>query len=83
MAGSYTGAITLAQVAAKTPMLDVACSKCDRRGRRNVQGLIAEYGAHIGLPELKEKLAKGCPRLDSVSIHDRCGVHFPRLPELF
>ncbi len=77
------GAITLAQVAAKTAMLDIACSQCDRRGRRNVQTLIAEYGAGMGLPELKEMLAKGCPRLESLSIHDRCGVHYPRLAEMF
>ena len=77
------GAITLAQVAAKTAMLDIACSNCERAGRRNVQSLIAEYGAGMGLPDLKEKLAKGCPRLQSVSIHERCGVHYPRLPEMF
>ena len=77
------GVITLAHVAAKTAMLDIACSQCDRRGRRNVQKLIAEYRAGIGLPELKEKLAKECPRLESMSIHERCGVHYPRLPEMF
>ena len=70
-------------MAAKTAMLDIACSQCDRRGRRNAQKLIAEHGAGIGLPELKEKLAKGCPRLDSLSVHERCGVHYPHLPEMF
>jgi hypothetical protein len=77
------GSITLAQVAVKTTMLDIACSRCDRRGRLNVQKLIAEYGAGADLPTLKEKLAHGCPRLESTSIHERCGAHFPRLPELF
>ena len=83
MTGSSKGTITLAQVAVKTTMLDIACSHCDRRGRLNVQKLIAEYGADIGLPELKGKLSKGCPRLQNLSIHERCGAHFPRLPEMF
>jgi len=43
-----SGAITLAQVAAKIAMLDIACSKFERAGRRNVQSLIAEYGVKIG-----------------------------------
>jgi hypothetical protein len=77
------GAITLAQGAAKTAMLEIACSQCGRRSRRNVQKVIVEYGANIGLPDLKEKLAKRCLRLQSSYTHERCGVHYPRLPEMF
>jgi len=32
---SSSGAVTLDDLAAKLLMLDVACSKCDRRGRLN------------------------------------------------
>jgi len=64
-------------------MLEIACSKCDRRGYRSLQSLIAEYGPNKGLPDLKEKLAEGCPRLESTSIHERCGVYFSQLPEFF
>lgn len=77
------GPITLAQVAAKIGMLDVACSKCERRGRLNIQKLISEYGADIGLPELKDKIAKGCPRLEKSRYDDRCGAHYPQIPKLF
>lgn len=64
-------------------MLEISCSQCDRRGRRSLQNLIAEYGADMGLPDPKDQLAKGCPRLESVSIHERCGVYYPQLPDLF
>lgn len=78
-----SGAITLAQVAAKTGMLEMSCDKCGRYGRQSVQNLIAEYGAGMGLPELKDKIAKGCPRLEKSRYDDRCGAHFPQLPSLF
>jgi hypothetical protein len=47
--------------------------------RLSVQKLISEYGAGADLPSLKERLPKGCPRLENLSIHERCGAHFPLL----
>ena len=46
---SSSGAVTLDDLAGKLPMLDVACSKCDRRGRLRVAKLIA---APLLLPHL-------------------------------
>jgi hypothetical protein len=37
----------------------------------------------MGMPVLGEVLAGDCPRAKTVSINDRCGVHFPQPPELF
>src|SRR5947207_5971853 len=48
------GAVTLGDVAGKLAMLDVACSKCERRGRLSVAKLIAEHGADAKLPVLRE-----------------------------
>jgi hypothetical protein len=45
---SNSGAVTLGDVAGKLGMLNVACSKCDRRGRLSVAKLIAEHGAPTG-----------------------------------
>jgi len=61
-------AVTLAEVAAKTRMLESACSQCNRRGRQSLLNLIAEYGADMGLPDRKGRLAKGCPKLESASL---------------
>jgi hypothetical protein len=36
--------LTLADFAAKTDRLVVACSRCDRRGRYSLAKLIANYG---------------------------------------
>ena len=40
--------------------MEIACRRCDRRGRMRVDRLIAEHGADIGLPELAVKLAAMC-----------------------
>ena len=57
-----SAAVTLGDVAGKLTMLDVACSKCDRRGRLSIAKLIAEHGADMRLPDLREILAGDCPR---------------------
>ena len=45
---SNSGAVMLSDLAGKLTMLDVACSKCDPRGRLSVAKLIAEHGAPTG-----------------------------------
>ena len=64
-------------------MLEVACRRCDRRGRLRLARLIAEHGVKMDLPTLRQKLAGDCPHARSVSIYDKCQVHFPQLPRLF
>jgi hypothetical protein len=76
---SNSGAVTLGDVAGKLPMLDVACSKCDRRGRLSIAELIAERGADMRLPDLREILAGDCPRVRAASVVDRCGARYPQL----
>ena len=63
-------------------MLEVACRKCKRRGRLSIARLIAQHGRddHSDLCAL---IAHDCPRMLTISIYDRCGVHFPELPSLF
>lgn len=80
---SPRGSITLAELVSKLDMLEVACHRCDRRGRLGVERLIAEHGADMGLPELRTLRAADCPRARAVTINDRCGVHFPQPPALF
>jgi hypothetical protein len=53
---SPRGSITLG----KLEMLEVACHRCDRRGRLGLARLIAEHGAGTGLPELRTILAGDC-----------------------
>jgi hypothetical protein len=48
---SNSGAVTLGDIAGKLQMLDVACSRCERRGRLSVAKLIERHGAGAGLPQ--------------------------------
>jgi hypothetical protein len=74
-----SGAVTLGELAGRLAMLEIACSRCERRGRLNVAKLIEQHGADARLPDLRHVLAGDCPRVASVSINDRCGVHYPQL----
>ena len=78
-----SGYITLGDVAARLAALDVACNRCDRRGRVSVPRLLAEYGPDFPAPELRRILASDCQRMIATEMHDPCGVHFPELPARF
>jgi hypothetical protein len=77
------GSITLADVAAKADVLDVACSQCERTGRYEVATLIERHGWLFTVPELLREVSIDCVRRASVSQHDLCGVHCPELAALF
>jgi hypothetical protein len=62
------GAVTLSDV--REPSRVIICEPCGRRGRYNVERLIAEHG-DAKLTELLMTLAD-CPKAHSVSVHDRC-----------
>jgi hypothetical protein len=61
------GSITLGDVAGRTAVLAVACSRCDRAGRYNLDTLIARHGVGFGIPALLRKLSDDCPKRKSVS----------------
>jgi hypothetical protein len=62
--------------------LEVACRRCDRRGRLRVARLIEQHGAGIGMPDLAVILAAGCPKADAADPSTRCFVIFPQLVAL-
>jgi hypothetical protein len=51
------GSITLGEVAEHTAVLTVACTRCDRAGRYNLDTLIARHGAAFGIPALLRLLS--------------------------
>ncbi len=71
-------AVTLGDLAGKITMLEVACSRYERRGRLHVARLIEQHG-DMRLPELRYILAGDCPRAEAASISDRCSVYYPQL----
>jgi hypothetical protein len=74
-----SGFVTLAQIADRRPVLEVACNRCDRRGRLNLARLIAEHGPDLPVPTLRRIIAADCPRMLANQLHDVSGGHFPRL----
>ena len=65
------------------PIADRAAAGPRRSHFEQAISSIVEHGAGIGLPVLGEILAGDCPKAKAAGIHDRCGVNFPQLPELF
>jgi hypothetical protein len=80
---SSDGTVRLGTLRGRLVMLEVACSRCERRGRLRLDRLLAEHGPEMPLPELRVILAGDCPHAGSVSIYDKCRVHFPQLRGLF
>ena len=77
-----SGFVTLGLIAPRVAVLDVACNRCDRRGRLRVARLVAEHGADLPIPMLRRIVAAECPRMLAGHLHDVCGVHFPGLSGL-
>jgi hypothetical protein len=65
--------ITLADL--RQPTLTIVCEPCRRRGRYNVQRLIAAHGADMRLPELLTTIAN-CEKARSFSVYDRGKARF-------
>jgi hypothetical protein len=68
-------AFTLSDV--REPTLTVVCEPCGRRGRYNVEKLMAKHG-DAKLLYLLSTLAD-CPKARSTNIYDRCKVHYEGL----
>jgi hypothetical protein len=69
------GALILSDI--RSPTLALVCDACGRRGRYNVERLIATHG-DAKLTDLLAKLAD-CPKSSSVSAHDRCKAMYEGL----
>ena len=77
------GYIKLGAVAERTAVLDVACTRCERRGRLSTARLVNRYGPEQSMGELRWLLAGDCPRLLSPAYGEQCDPYFPQLAALF
>jgi hypothetical protein len=62
--------------------LDVACSRCDRRGRLSVARLIHEHGAGTPIRDAVARINADCPKREMHGVMDRCDIYFPGLAGL-
>jgi hypothetical protein len=56
------GAITFGDLVGKFDVLEVACDKCDRKGRYPVKRLIEQRGAGGKIVDLLTELKADCPK---------------------
>lgn len=77
------GSITLAAVAARTATLALACRRCERAGRYRLHTLIERHGRDFGIPALLSVLSADCPKRQTTSVYDICGIHCPELSKIF
>ncbi|BBP99064.1 hypothetical protein BSFA1_41930 [Burkholderia sp. SFA1] len=75
------GSVLLGELAARASHIDIACSRCDRKGRYRVAKLVARLGEDVAMTDLGAELAD-CPRRSAAAHNDRCDVFFPRLPQI-
>ena len=80
---SSRGSITLGELQGKLTMLDVACHRCERRGRVSLARLIEDHGADMGLPDLWKSLPGDCPNAHTTALNNRCTIYYPQLTALF
>ena len=69
-----SGSITLGDLLGRLTMLEIACHRCDRRGRVGLAGVIEEHGADTALPDLWESLAGDCDHARSTALNNRCAI---------
>jgi hypothetical protein len=60
----------------------VECTKCVRKGRYSVRGLIEKYGSKANMMKWKEQLNGDCPKRDAHGLHERCDLICPDLPKV-
>jgi len=64
-------------------MLQVACSRCERRGRYRLDTRFARHGADAGARVIVPEITADCPQRDSPALMERCDMLFPELLKLF
>jgi hypothetical protein len=68
-------AFTLSDV--REPTLTIVCQPCRRRGRYDVEKLMADHG-DAKIPDLLVTLAH-CPKARAFSVYDRCKARYEGL----
>jgi len=73
--------VSLADIASSIDMLEVRCSRCDRKGRLSVTRLIDQHGGTMKLLDLRRHLVGDCDKANGMDF-ERCDIFFPQLPDL-
>lgn len=61
------------------PTVNLACTKCGRRGRYSKARFCEIVGPDTSLPEARHIIAADCDRMRAAVLTDRCGINYPDL----
>jgi len=77
--------ILLCHIADRLEWLELACTRCERRGRLRVARLLRGYGPDRPIREVMDEMAADCPRRINPpgSLQERCSVFSPNLAGAF
>ena len=70
--------LSLVDIATSIDMLEVRCSRCDRKGRLSVARLIDQHGGDTKLVDLRRQLVGNCDKASALD-YERCDIFFPQL----
>ena len=73
------GCITLGDLEGRLTHVEVACRRCDRRGRYGLAKLLATHGPDAKVPVWLEEVRSACARSKAHSITERCVANIPDL----
>ena len=76
------GYLIFVDIEGKLDVLRVECTRCERKGRYSVAGLIEKHGRDGHMMKWREQLNGECPKRDAPQLHDRCDLICPDLPKV-
>jgi hypothetical protein len=75
-------AVIFSDLTGKLDVLRVACEKCGRDGRYQVQRLINDRGRDGKIVDWLDQITADCPKKSALNWSDRCGAKCPDLPKV-
>jgi hypothetical protein len=73
---------TLADLRLDVRHLDVACSRCPRRGRMSVARLVEQHGEGTTLQDAVAGINADCPNREAHGVMQQCDIYFLGLGKL-
>lgn len=73
---------TLGEVADRTRLLEIRCTKCPRAGRLALAPRVARLGRDVPIATVWQDLNADCANRDA-GIYQQCHLEAPALPQLF
>ena len=74
--------LTFGDLDGKLDVLRIEGTRCQRKGRYNVDKLIAKHGRRGNMSKWVSDLKSDCPKRDAHQMQERCDLICPDLPKV-